>query len=346
MEETDNEANQANKELLELIKEAKNTDMTVGEFKEKLNDMEKRFGEENFDVKDQDPDYDAIFDTPEMAFASHIYNLSKSKDKNVVREENFYPEVYFNYWNKNTYEEVLNLAEDKDFFNQFDPYYDLPDLKQKMHDELSKHDKGYRVCSYNKRDWSRQSLESHGDSKGYVFPNEDEFMDWHLNKMENNFIEACSQYNSAYSFKYFDRNEHGSIELKISLGLRDFEPLSDEKEYEYLENFKEKGWSLFKEDEEKLHEYRVSEFKGLKGILLSDDEGLEEQEKRLAFLVKREIDYFEEKGDRKAVFSYLKDMELLGLPTMVGKKEYEQMKNEFEPKQTKAKNKDTDCSFG
>ena len=157
--------------------------------------------------------------------------------------------------------------------------------------------------------------------------------------MKENFINE----NSNLEFSDHERN----AELKTRLGLREFEPLSDEEEYEYLEEFKEKGWRLLEEDEEKLHEYRVSEYKELKDILLSKDEYLdEEQEDRLVFLANREIDYFEDKGDRKAVFSYLKDLDSIDSLTELGQKNYKEMKEEFEPKPTKAKNKDTDCSFG
>jgi len=320
LKETENKEQQATKELLELIKEAKNSDLTVSEFKKKINDIEKRFGKENFDVSNK---Y-SVYDTPEKAFAAWVHGLEKSKDKHIIKEKRFFPEVYFKYFHGSGYEEIWSLSDDKSFMKQFDPYYDLPDLQQKMYDELSKCDKGYRVCSNHERNWS-QSLDSHGDSNGYVFPNEDEFMDWHLNAMKENFIQ-----NLNLEFSDYERN----AELKTRLGLRDFEPLSDEEEYEYLEEFKEKGWRLFEEDEEKLHEYRTLEYKELKDILLSEDEDLDEdQEDRLVFLAIREIAYFKDKGDREAVFSYLKDLDSIDRLSETGQKKYEEMKEEFEPSQ-------------
>ena len=185
---------QADKELLELIKEAKNSDMTVGEFKKRIDDMEKRFGEENFDVKSNKDQYPRYFPTPERAFASFIFrHKSQGLDSVIVKSREFTPEIGFN--NGEGYISLRNMSyasyEDAELLNNFlGLHNELPDVKQELRDKLSKMEKGYWI--HTQGEWL-SSLERDCDNKGHIFPGEVKYIEAYMSDYRKNLFGTAEE---------------------------------------------------------------------------------------------------------------------------------------------------------
>lgn len=189
--------------LKKLFKEVKETDMTVEEFKERIDKLEKEKDKDDYfkNIKE----YKLVYDTPEEAMANFIYELAddynhgKYSDK-IVKDLTCYPEQYYDCGHGA--EEIYYMSDD---FNRSVPTltdyalrdYDLNELDEDeiekiLYDYLEENGTWYkfvpdheRIIFYDVKDIITEN--------GCIEYEESDFVQWHVKATVQEYYERLRE---------------------------------------------------------------------------------------------------------------------------------------------------------
>ena len=176
--------------LKELFKEVKETDMTVEEFKERIDKLEKEKDKDDYfkNIKE----YDNVYDTPEEAMANFIYELADDYNHGeysdeIVKDLTCYPEQYYDCGHGP--EEIYYMSDD---FNRSVPTltdyalrdYDLNELDEDeiekiLYDYLEENGTWYKFVPYHERIIS-YDVKDIITENGCIEYEESDFVQWHV----------------------------------------------------------------------------------------------------------------------------------------------------------------------